>query len=325
VLDRLLAELSPDRPLSTIDGDALADLLEQLWGRRAPATWNRNRAAVAGWLSWCTRNRLPAPTLPVRCERRRESVNATRAISRSAIERALTRRDVPLREKTLWRLLYVSAARANESSASTSTTSTWTPAEPQSAPRTATRNGSTGAPAQRACCPDSYAGATPALSSSPNAGPRSPASPVQPTARRGGCWPSPGPGRARRRPGRRTGGCARRRPHAGRRRRAGRGHGRRGSGRGTWRGAGRSCRRPRPSGRRGRRRRGSGRAQASIASGATRPPIGTGITFREGNLRRSGRELMSVTWAVTAPGYRLPSQKGPFLKATGAVTPENRQ
>jgi integrase len=35
-------------------------------------------------------------------------------VSRSAIDRALSRRDVPLREKTLWRLLYESAARANE-------------------------------------------------------------------------------------------------------------------------------------------------------------------------------------------------------------------
>ena len=35
-------------------------------------------------------------------------------MSRSAIERALTRRDVPLREKTLWQLLYESAARAGE-------------------------------------------------------------------------------------------------------------------------------------------------------------------------------------------------------------------
>jgi integrase len=114
VLDRLLAELGADRRLATVDGDELADLLQRLWGQRAPATWNRNRAGVAGWLSWCTRNRLPAPTLPARCERRWEPANATRAVSRSAIDRALSRRDVPLREKTLWRLLYESAARANE-------------------------------------------------------------------------------------------------------------------------------------------------------------------------------------------------------------------
>src|SRR5262245_34944018 len=114
VLDRLLAELGPDRPLAEINRDELAGLLTRLWGERAPATWNRNRAAVAAWLSWCTTNRLPAPALPAATERRREHTNATRSIARSAIERALSRRDVPLREKTLWRMLYETAARASE-------------------------------------------------------------------------------------------------------------------------------------------------------------------------------------------------------------------
>lgn len=58
MLDRLLAEFGADRPLATVGGDELADLLDRLWGRRAPATWNRNRAAVAGWLSWFARDRL---------------------------------------------------------------------------------------------------------------------------------------------------------------------------------------------------------------------------------------------------------------------------
>ena len=53
-------------------------LLEQLWGQRAPATWNRNRGAVAAWLSWCAASRLPAPILPASAERRREHLNATR-------------------------------------------------------------------------------------------------------------------------------------------------------------------------------------------------------------------------------------------------------
>jgi integrase len=96
------------------DGGGLAGLLEQLWGRCAPATWNRNRGAVAAWLSWCAASRLPAPVLPASAERRREHINATRAIPRSAIDRALTRRDLPLREKTLWRMLYETAARASE-------------------------------------------------------------------------------------------------------------------------------------------------------------------------------------------------------------------
>jgi integrase len=47
-------------------------------------------------------------------ERRREHVNHTKALPRAAIERQLTRRDIRLREKTLWRVLYETAARAHE-------------------------------------------------------------------------------------------------------------------------------------------------------------------------------------------------------------------
>jgi integrase len=114
VLDRLLAGLAASRPLAEVSGEELARLLDQLWGRRAPATWNRNRGAVTAWLSWCAANRLPAPVLPASAERRREHLNATRAVPLPAIERALSRRDVPLREKTLWRMLYETAARASE-------------------------------------------------------------------------------------------------------------------------------------------------------------------------------------------------------------------
>jgi hypothetical protein len=46
VLDRLLAGLGASRPLAEVSGGELAGLLEQLWGRCAPATWNRNRGAV---------------------------------------------------------------------------------------------------------------------------------------------------------------------------------------------------------------------------------------------------------------------------------------
>ena len=114
VLDRLLAGLGADRPLAEVSGEELAGLLEQLWGQRAPVTWNRNRGAVAAWLSWCAASRLAAPVLPASAERRREHLNATRAAPRPAIERALSRRDVPLREKTLGRMLYETAARASQ-------------------------------------------------------------------------------------------------------------------------------------------------------------------------------------------------------------------
>ncbi len=114
VLDRVLADLGDDRLLAETSGDELAAVLEEAWSAAGPATWNRNRAAMASWLTWCAKNRYPAPVLPVALERRAEHADETRALPRAAIERQLSRRDLPLREKTLWRMLYETAARANE-------------------------------------------------------------------------------------------------------------------------------------------------------------------------------------------------------------------
>jgi len=49
--------------------------------------------------------------MPASAERPREHLNATRAVPRPAIDRALTRRDVPLREETLWARIATRAAR----------------------------------------------------------------------------------------------------------------------------------------------------------------------------------------------------------------------
>jgi integrase len=46
-------------------------------------------------------------------ERRRENNDDTKAVPRSRIDRLCRRRDVPLREKTLWRMLYESASRVS--------------------------------------------------------------------------------------------------------------------------------------------------------------------------------------------------------------------
>src|SRR5262249_23461154 len=83
VIDRLVAELGPDRQLAMVTGEEVAAALRRLWGDRAPATWNRNRAAVMSWLTWCTiRKRWPAPQLPGDAERRKEHSDTTRALPR---------------------------------------------------------------------------------------------------------------------------------------------------------------------------------------------------------------------------------------------------
>ena len=48
---------------------------------------------------------------------------------------------------------------------------------------------------------------------------------------------------------------------------------------------------------------------------------GSGITFREGTLRRSGRRAGPVSWVVMMPDYGFASQKGPSLKPTSNAAP----
>ena len=201
VLDRLLAGLGASRPLAEVSGEELAGLLEQLWGRCAPATWNRNRAAVAAWLSWCAASRLPASVLPASAERRREHLNATRAISRPAIDRALTRRDVPLREKTLWRMLYETAARASEILAlnieDLDLDARRAPIRSKGGDTEWICWGSVRHRAPRTCCPASSAAARSDRCSCPSAAPAPPAAPQPGTC----VLPPDGPGSAMTAPG----------------------------------------------------------------------------------------------------------------------------
>jgi integrase len=57
---------------------------------------------------------LARPSVPADCERRQENSGETKAVPRTAVQRLLSRRDIPLREKTLRRMLYETAARAAE-------------------------------------------------------------------------------------------------------------------------------------------------------------------------------------------------------------------
>jgi integrase len=80
----------------------------------AARTWNRHRAAIRSFSSWAAgpgRGYLTAD-LAADLDRRPEPADRTRALSRHQIDALWDRRDIPLREKTLWRLLYESAARA---------------------------------------------------------------------------------------------------------------------------------------------------------------------------------------------------------------------
>ena len=117
-LAALAAELGPQTPLSAFEqaggSERITAWFVSRWGPRAPATFNRNldalRSATAYWRAqdWIATD----PSTGLR--RRGRAPDRTRALSISQIETLLTRPDLGLREKTLWRLLYETAARAGE-------------------------------------------------------------------------------------------------------------------------------------------------------------------------------------------------------------------
>lgn len=76
--------------------------------------WNARRAAVGKWLSWCAEQGWTAPKVPVSAGRSTPPDSQTPVRSRTAIDRLIGRREIHLREKTLWRMLYETCARTEE-------------------------------------------------------------------------------------------------------------------------------------------------------------------------------------------------------------------
>ncbi|WP_327116986.1 hypothetical protein OHB12_06255 [Nocardia sp. NBC_01730] len=74
-IDRTIAELGGgDRCLVDVTDEQIGEALIKLWGECKPATWNRNRAAIASWLTWCqTKKHWAAPCVPADAERRRRT------------------------------------------------------------------------------------------------------------------------------------------------------------------------------------------------------------------------------------------------------------
>jgi len=113
-LEHLARQLGRDRPLAGVGDDELAAAASQLWGALAPRTWNRHVATIRSFLSWCRRHGWSAGNLALRADRRAAPDDDIRAIPLPELERLWARADLPLRERALWRLLYDSAARAEE-------------------------------------------------------------------------------------------------------------------------------------------------------------------------------------------------------------------
>ncbi|MET9339075.1 site-specific integrase [Nonomuraea sp. NPDC003804] len=102
------------RPLGQVADDEIGEALEALWGSTAVNTWNARRAAVLSWLAWCAERGLDGPEVPAWAKRLTPPDSETPARSKMAIDRLIARREVHLREKYLYRMLYETVARAEE-------------------------------------------------------------------------------------------------------------------------------------------------------------------------------------------------------------------
>jgi RNA polymerase sigma factor (sigma-70 family) len=103
-LHRLARTLGEQLALDAATPERVARAFELAWGRAAARTWNRNRSAVRSFAAWAGRMELTAGL-----DRRPHSAGQTEPIAAAALD-ALWRLDLPLRERTLWRLLSESAA-----------------------------------------------------------------------------------------------------------------------------------------------------------------------------------------------------------------------
>jgi integrase len=115
-LRALVTQLGADTPLavlaSPLAGAEVCSWFEARWGERGAATWNRNLDALRsagrywadqGWLETDLAQGL-----------RRRKRPPDRALSRAEVETLLSRGDIALRDKTLWHMLYETAARISE-------------------------------------------------------------------------------------------------------------------------------------------------------------------------------------------------------------------
>jgi integrase len=102
-----------DAPLHTFTTETLSTAFDELYGATAPATLNSRIAAVRSFIAYARRHGWPVGNLQLVADRKTVHRDGTRAIPRADLDR-LWERDVPLREKTLWLMLYETAARAAE-------------------------------------------------------------------------------------------------------------------------------------------------------------------------------------------------------------------
>lgn len=108
VIGRTVKAVGGEKALADVEDLEIGQALQNLWGDAAASTWNSRRAAVSSWLAWCRQAGHPGPTVPPGAAVRPadEQTRASRIHSRAEIDHLTSRSDIPVRETTLWRMIY---------------------------------------------------------------------------------------------------------------------------------------------------------------------------------------------------------------------------
>jgi integrase len=84
------------------------------WAGRAPSTWNVSLDAVRSAAAYWQRHGWLVADFSRLLARRTPRPDRGRALSRAEVDQLHTGKDISLRERTLWRMLYETAARSAE-------------------------------------------------------------------------------------------------------------------------------------------------------------------------------------------------------------------
>jgi integrase len=115
-LRAMLAGLGEGTGVADVTPPALAAWFAAQWGAAKPATWDSRRGTIRSLLNFCEAQGwiASAGAMMRGIEHRRTPPDRSRALSRAEVEELLTRDGIALRERTLWRMLYETAARSAE-------------------------------------------------------------------------------------------------------------------------------------------------------------------------------------------------------------------
>ena len=112
-LARLLAATGDDFPAAQLSTDHY-DAVMHRWDQRAPATWNKHLTALRSFAAYAARQEWLTVDPSRHLERRKITKRGDKAIPHTRLTKLLTDDRHDLRERVLWRMLYETAARAEE-------------------------------------------------------------------------------------------------------------------------------------------------------------------------------------------------------------------